>query len=78
MSNWSKEFQHRTIILRLSQKYETAFLFQGSKSNRTKGGGGYNEIVAIDAKGNELMRFHAQKDMDTVSAALRTAEAIDY
>jgi type VI secretion system secreted protein VgrG len=37
----------------------------GFKSNTTKGGGGYNEMVAIDAKGNELVRIHAQKDMDT-------------
>ena len=37
----------------------------GFKSNSTKGGSGYNEMVAIDAKGNELLRFHAQKDMDT-------------
>ncbi len=37
----------------------------GFKSNSTKGGGGYNEMVAIDAKGDELIRMHAQKDMDT-------------
>jgi type VI secretion system secreted protein VgrG len=37
----------------------------GFKSNSTKGGGGYNEMVAIDAKGNELIRIHAQYDMDT-------------
>lgn len=37
----------------------------GFKSNSTKGGGGYNEMVAIDAKGKELIRIHAQYDMDT-------------
>ena len=37
----------------------------GFKSNTTKGGSGYNEIVAIDGKAGELIRIHAQKDMDT-------------
>lgn len=37
----------------------------GMKSNTTKGGGGYNEIVIVDGKAGELIRVHAQKDMDT-------------
>lgn len=37
----------------------------GFKSNSTKGGGGYNEIVIKDGKAGELIRIHAQKDMDT-------------
>jgi type VI secretion system secreted protein VgrG len=37
----------------------------GFKSNTTKGGGGYNEIVIRDGKAGELVRIHAQKDMDT-------------
>ena len=37
----------------------------GLKSNTTKGGGGYNEIVLVDGKAGELIRIHAQKDMDT-------------
>jgi len=37
----------------------------GFKSNTTKGGSGYNEMVAIDGKDGELIRIHAQKDMDT-------------
>ena len=37
----------------------------GFKSNSTEGGGGYNELVFDDTKGNELFRQHAQYDMDT-------------
>jgi type VI secretion system secreted protein VgrG len=37
----------------------------GMKSNTTKGGNGYNEIVIVDGKSGELIRVHAQKDMDT-------------
>ncbi len=37
----------------------------GMKSNTTKGGSGYNEIVIVDGKSGELIRVHAQKDMDT-------------
>lgn len=37
----------------------------GFKSNTTKGGGGYNEIVICDGKAGELVRIHAQKDMQT-------------
>jgi type VI secretion system secreted protein VgrG len=37
----------------------------GMKSNSTKGGGGYNELVLDDTKGNELIRLHGQFDMDS-------------
>ena len=37
----------------------------GFKSNTTKGGKGYNEIVIVDDKKNELIRTHANKDRDT-------------
>jgi type VI secretion system secreted protein VgrG len=37
----------------------------GFKSDTTKGHGGYNEIVIRDGKAGELIRIHAQKDMDT-------------
>jgi type VI secretion system secreted protein VgrG len=37
----------------------------GWKSNSTTGGGGYNEFVMDDSKGSELMRLHAQKDLDS-------------
>ena len=37
----------------------------GFKSNTTKGGSGYNEMAIVDDKSNELVRIHAQKDMDT-------------
>ena len=44
----------------------------GYKSNSTKGGGGYNEFVMDDTKDNELIRLHAQYDMDeTVENDLR-------
>jgi type VI secretion system secreted protein VgrG len=36
----------------------------GIKSNSTKGGGGYNEIILDDTKGNELIRVHGQKDRE--------------
>jgi len=36
----------------------------GFKSNSSKGGGGYNELVFEDKKGEELIRAHAQKDLD--------------
>ncbi len=38
----------------------------GIKSDSTVGGGGYNEFVLDDTKGNELVGVHAQKDMETV------------
>ncbi len=37
----------------------------GMKSNSTEGGGGYNEMVFDDTKGNELIRHHAQYDLET-------------
>jgi type VI secretion system secreted protein VgrG len=37
----------------------------GMKTNSTKGGGGYNEMVMDDTKDKELIRIHAQYDMDT-------------
>jgi type VI secretion system secreted protein VgrG len=36
----------------------------GIKSNSTTGGGGYNELVMDDTKGNELFRAHAQYDLE--------------
>ncbi|TYC65926.1 type VI secretion system tip protein VgrG [Stappia sp. BW2] len=38
----------------------------GIKSDSTVGGGGYNEFVLDDTKGQELIGMHAQKDMETV------------
>jgi len=40
-------------------------VISGLKSNSTKGGGGYNEMVMDDTKGNELIRIHGQYDMST-------------
>jgi len=37
----------------------------GFKSNSTEGGGGYNELVFDDTKGDELFRVHAQHDMES-------------
>lgn len=37
----------------------------GIKSDSTPGGGGYNELVFDDTKGNELIRVHGQFDMDS-------------
>ncbi len=37
----------------------------GIKSNSTKGGGGYNEFVMDDTKGNELIRVHGQFDKNS-------------
>ena len=37
----------------------------GWKSNSTPGGGGYNEFIMDDTKGNELVRMHAQYDLDS-------------
>lgn len=36
----------------------------GVKSNSSKGGNGYNEFMFEDKKGDELIRMHAQKDLD--------------
>jgi type VI secretion system secreted protein VgrG len=38
----------------------------GWKSNSTIGGGGYNEYVFDDTKGQELIRQHGQKDLESV------------
>jgi type VI secretion system secreted protein VgrG len=40
-------------------------VISGIKSNSTKGGGGYNEFIMDDTKGNELIRVHGQYDMDS-------------
>jgi type VI secretion system secreted protein VgrG len=40
-------------------------VISGIKSNSTKGGGGYNEYVFDDTKGNELIREHGQYDKDS-------------
>ncbi len=37
----------------------------GFMSDSTPGSGGYNEIVIVDGKAGEMIRIHAQKDMDT-------------
>lgn len=37
----------------------------GLKSNSTEGGGGYNEIIFNDTTGKELVRVHAEQDLDT-------------
>lgn len=37
----------------------------GVKSNSTPGGGGYNELVLDDTAGKELIRMHAQYDLDS-------------
>lgn len=37
----------------------------GWKTNSTTGGGGYNEFVMDDSQGSELVRFQAQKDLDS-------------
>lgn len=36
----------------------------GWKSNSSEGGGGYNEFIMDDKKGQELVRFHAEKDLE--------------
>lgn len=38
----------------------------GIKTDSTVGGGGYNEFVLDDSKGQEKIGVHAQKDMETV------------
>ena len=38
----------------------------GVKTNSSTGGGGYNELMFDDQKGSEQVRFHAQKDLDSV------------
>jgi type VI secretion system secreted protein VgrG len=39
-------------------------MVSGIKSNSYQGGGGYNEFVMDDTKSSELIRVHAQHDMD--------------
>lgn len=43
----------------------SAAMISGIKSNSTPGGGGYNEMIMDDTKGNELIRIHGQHDMDS-------------
>ncbi|HVV93442.1 MAG TPA: type VI secretion system tip protein TssI/VgrG [Hyphomicrobiales bacterium] len=38
----------------------------GVKSNSSKGGGGYNELMFEDKKSSEQIRVHAQKDLEVV------------
>ena len=38
----------------------------GVKSNSTPGGNGYNEFIFDDKDGSELVRLHAQKDLESV------------
>jgi len=38
----------------------------GLKSDSSKGHGGYNELMFEDKKGSEKVRFHAQKDLESV------------
>lgn len=38
----------------------------GVKTNSTKGGGGYNELMFEDKKGSELIRMHAEHDYEQV------------
>ncbi len=44
----------------------------GTKSNTTKGGGGFNEISLDDTKGNERITIHAQRDSQTTIGHDRT------
>lgn len=44
----------------------------GMKSNSSKGGGGYNEWMIEDKKGEEFIRMHAQKDYDVTVHAHET------
>ncbi|WP_420415056.1 type VI secretion system Vgr family protein [Roseibium sp.] len=46
----------------------------GVKSDSTLGGGGYNEFVFDDTKGQELIGVHAEKDLDTVVENNETRE----
>lgn len=38
----------------------------GVKTNSTKGGGGFNELMFEDKKGDELVRFQAEKDYEQI------------
>ena len=44
----------------------------GTKSNTTKGGGGFNEISLDDTKGKERIAIHGQRDLQTTIAHDRT------
>lgn len=46
----------------------------GVKSNSSKGGGGYNELVFEDKKSSELIRMHAEKDLSVVVEDQETRE----
>ena len=47
-------------------------VISGMKSNSDQGGGGYNEYILDDTKGNELIREHGQFDKDaTIEHDLR-------
>jgi type VI secretion system secreted protein VgrG len=47
-------------------------VISGTKSNSTKGGGGYNELSLNDTKGSEKIILHGQKDMETTIEHDRT------
>jgi type VI secretion system secreted protein VgrG len=46
----------------------------GIKSNSSKGGGGYNELKFEDKKGEEVVTFHAEKDLNSVVLNAETRE----
>ncbi len=46
----------------------------GLKSDTTKGGSGYNELMFEDKKGSELIRMHSQKDHEVVILNSETTE----
>ncbi|MDQ6703715.1 MAG: type VI secretion system tip protein VgrG [Pseudomonadota bacterium] len=46
----------------------------GIKSNTSKGGNGYNELMFEDAKKSEVIRLHAQKDLNSTILHAETRE----
>ncbi len=50
----------------LPYSMDDEFTVAGVKSNSTPKGGGYNEFIFDDKKGDELVRLHAQKDLASV------------
>ena len=46
----------------------------GVKSNSSKGGNGYNELMFEDAKNSEVIRLHAQKDLNSTILHAETRE----
>jgi len=46
----------------------------GVKSDSSKGGGGYNELIFEDKKGEEQIGMHAEKDLDIVVRNAETRE----